>query len=97
MSLRQGPQRGAVSHDEAVAAGIAMPETRAKPAPDKLALTALDDIVPTGAFAGRMAAETRAHALSKHEKMGVNLFARQIKGHWCICRQTRAYTEYVEG
>ena len=97
MSLRQGPDRDAVNYDAAVAAGFNLPADRRKPVPAALAQAPLDDVKPTGAFIGRTAAETRAHALSRKEKMGVSLYARQINGHWCVVRTVNNVTEYVEG
>jgi hypothetical protein len=97
MSLRQGPDRDAVNYDEAVAAGFVLPADRIKPAPATVAQPTFDHVIPTGAFASRTAAETRAITLMRKAKIGVSMFAVEIKGTWCIVRSQGRNTEYLEG
>lgn len=95
MSLRQGPQIGAASHDEVTAAGFTLPNLR-KPAPAALTVPTLD-VEPTGAFSGRTAAEKRAHALQKGAPKGSDTYVQQIKGAWCVVRSKGRVTTYLEG
>lgn len=97
MSLRQGPQIGAVSYDEAKAAGFDLPADRRKAAPAAVAVTTIDDVEPLGTFSGRTAAESRALAIAKKQKGYATLFAMQVKGVWCVCKTEGGKTVYVEG
>lgn len=96
MSLRQGHDIGAVNWDEAKAAGFALPADRIKPAPTSVAAPTLD-VELTGAFPGRTSAEARALVLMKKAKIGVSMYAIQIKNHWCVVRNQHGVTRYVEG
>lgn len=93
----KGAVTPAIDYDEAsLVFGLRDDSTKAPPAPDALKTPSLD-VEPTGAFSGRTAAESRAMALSRGQKLGVSLFAAQIKGKWCVVKTERGVTTYVEG
>lgn len=96
MSLRQGPDRRSISRAQLEDAGFVLPD-EAKPAPACVAATTITDVEPTGAFSGRTAAELRAFKLNKGAARGMDAYAHQIKGKWCVVRGIGERMEYVEG